>query len=62
MKAALARFYPLYLLADEAGGLLHSSREVDFKTELRWEKSDYDGSKILQVPAGRHVLLESFLL
>lgn len=25
--------------------------KVDFKTELRWEKSDYDGSKILQVRA-----------
>ena len=24
------------------------SPKVDFKTELRWEKSDYDGSKILQ--------------
>eukprot|EP00440_Ansanella_granifera_P058831 gb/GFBE01063771.1/.p1 GENE.gb/GFBE01063771.1/~~gb/GFBE01063771.1/.p1 ORF type:complete len:470 (+),score=129.12 gb/GFBE01063771.1/:1-1410(+) len=25
--------------------------KVDFKTELRWEKSEYDGSKILQVRA-----------
>eukprot|EP00913_Durusdinium_trenchii_P000875 g814.t1 len=25
--------------------------KVDFQTELRWEKSDYDGSKILQVRA-----------
>jgi len=25
--------------------------KVDFETELRWEKSDYDGSKILQVRA-----------
>merc|ERR1719450_1429715 len=25
--------------------------KVDFETELRWERSDYDGSKILQVRA-----------
>ena len=26
----------------------HGVPQVDFQTELRWEKSDYDGSKILQ--------------
>jgi len=29
--------------------------KVDFETELRWEKPEYDGSKILQVRAMPHV-------
>ncbi|CAK9073743.1 unnamed protein product [Durusdinium trenchii] len=32
-------------------GFIALKMKVDFQTELRWEKSDYDGSKILQVRA-----------
>ena len=44
---ALKMKVPRLRLFEQADNALDRS-EVDFKTELRWEKSDYDGSKILQ--------------